>query len=156
MSQLIPWRRTGDFFPKVFRDRFFRECDDLMGRFHGEEPFLTGWTPTFSPAIDISETDDVFLVKGEIPGIDPKDLHISLAGEVLTITGEKKEEENEEGNGVTHRRERRFGSFSRKFTLPCEVDKDAIEATFENGVLSLSLPKTETAKEKAIRIEVKN
>ena len=125
MSELIPWTRTGELFPTLFRDRFFREFDDLMDRFLGKEPFLTGFTRTFTPAIDISETDDAFLVKGEIPGIDPKDLDISLTGQVLTITGEKKEEK-EEGDGGTHRKERRFGSFTRKFTLPCEVEKDAI------------------------------
>ena len=100
MSELIPWTRTGELFPTLFRDRFFREFDDLMDRFHGEEPFLTGFTPTFSPAIDISETDDASPVKGEIPGVDSKDLHISLTGEVLTITGERKEED-EAGNGGT-------------------------------------------------------
>lgn len=97
MSELIPWTRTGELFPTLFRDRFFRELDDLMDRFLGKDPFLTGFTRTFTPAIDISETDDAFLVKGEIPGIDPKDLDISLTGQVLTITGEKKEE-NEQGN----------------------------------------------------------
>lgn len=98
MSELIPWSRKGEFFPSQSRDRFLHEFDDLIDRFLGEEPFLTGFTRTFTPAMDISESDEAFFVKGEIPGIDPKDLETSLTGQVLTITGEKKEE-TEEKNG---------------------------------------------------------
>ena len=154
MSQLIPGRFRGDEpLPSLFRNRFFREFDDLVNRFFGEDA-LTGHTPrTFSPAIDISETDEEFIVTGEIPGVDPKELDVSLQGQVLTIKGEKTEEHEEETEG-SYRKERCFGSFSRSFTLPCEVQEDKIQATFQNGVISLRLPKIIKAQKRSIKIDM--
>jgi HSP20 family protein len=154
MFELIPWRRREtEAFPTLFSDRFRREFDDLVDRFFGKEPFLTGALGTFSPAIDISETDENYLVKGEIPGIDPEDLEINLTGDVLTIKGEKKEETEEKDESM-YRKERRFGTFKRVFTIPCEIQEDKIEAKFENGLLSLTLPKAEDGKKKSIQIDV--
>ena len=154
MSELVPWARMEEErFPSLFRGRFFREFDDLMHRFFKEEPFFTGRAQTFQPAIDVSETDEEFVVKGEIPGIDPKELDVSVTGQVLTIKGEKQEEKEEKDEG-TYRKERRFGSFSRSITIPCEIQEDKIEAKFQNGVISLRLPKKETTKKRSIQIEV--
>jgi HSP20 family protein len=104
-----------------------------------------------APAFDISETESEIQVNAELPGMDPKEIEITLTGEVLTIKGEKKEEKEENGEDF-HRRERRYGSFSRTFRLPVDVKADSINAGYKDGVLKVTLPKAEG--EKARRIEV--
>ena len=103
-------------------------------------------------AVDVSETDDSFIVKASLPGINPEDLDISMTDNVLTIKGEIKMEEEKEGEKY-HIRERRYGRFMRSLTFPVPVDADKIEATYENGVLTLVLPKAEEAKPKKIEIK---
>ncbi len=149
MFELEPWRRRVENAPASLR----REFDEFMQKFFGSErlDWLSG--RNFSPAVDISENDNEILVKAELPGIDQKDIEVSLLGDVLTIKGEKREEKEEKGENV-HRIERSYGSFSRSFNLPCEVKIDAVEAKFKDGVLSLKLPKTETSKKKSIKINV--
>ena len=155
MFELIPWRvRNRESFPMTFPSDFQRGFEDLINRFFGNERLLPDFGRTFTPAIDMTDTDEAFVMEAEIPGIDPKDLDISLTGDVLTIKGEKKEEKEDKKKGV-HRVERTFGNFSRSFQLPCEVQEDKIEAKFENGVVKLTLPKAEAAKKKSINIEVK-
>jgi HSP20 family protein len=114
----------------------------------------TGWvTPvgTGSLAVDMYELDDTVVVKSTIPGIKAEDLDVSITGDVLTIKGETKvDEEIEEANYVY--RERRHGSFCRALTIPVPVVTDEIEAEFENGVLTLTLPKAEEIKPKAIKV----
>lgn len=154
MTELMPMRLREEYpFPTLFHTRFFREFDDLVNRFFGEEALISGTARKFSPAINISETDDAFIVTGEIPGVDPKNLDVSLQGQVLTITGEKTEEKEEKGEG-SYRNERCFGSFSRSFTLPCEIQEEKIEAKFENGVICLRLPKVVKAQKRSIQIDV--
>lgn len=105
-------------------------------------------------AVDMYETDDDVVVKTALPGIDPDDVEISVTGDSLTIKGETKaEEEVEKGNYVC--RERRFGAYSRSLTLPVSVKAEKAEAEYENGVLTLRLPKVEEAKPKAIQVKVK-
>ncbi|AFM24651.1 Hsp20/alpha crystallin family protein [Desulfomonile tiedjei] len=153
MFELAPWKRkegeTGSLpAPWVFR----REFDDLIQRFFGDEPFSLGITSkTFSPAVNISENENEILVTAEIPGIEKNDLDISLSGDVLTIKGEKKAEHEEKTENM-HRIERSYGSFSRSFALPCEVQEDKINASYKDGVLSLKLPKAENCKAKSIKI----
>lgn len=103
------------------------------------------------PAVDISEADDVVEVKAELPGMDPKDIDVSLDHGVLTIKGEKRFED-EEKKGDYHRIERSYGSFARSFQLPHEVDEKQIKAEYKDGVLSLRLPKAPSAKPKRITI----
>ena len=110
-------------------------------------------TPTaWSLALDVAETEDEFVVKASVPGIKPDDLEITYSGNTLTIKGETKEEKEVE-DARYHMRERRYGSFARSITIPSTVDANAIEADFEDGVLTLHLPKAEEARPK--RIEVK-
>jgi HSP20 family protein len=155
MFELMPWRRRDrESYPISFPRDFQRSFEDLINRFFGDEQLLPGFSRTFTPAIDMSDSDDAFVLEAEIPGIDAKDLDISLTGDVLTIKGEKKEKKEDKKKGV-HRVERTFGSFSRSFQLPCEVQEDKIEAKFENGVVKLTLPKAEAAKKKSINIAVK-
>lgn len=156
MFDLMPWRRKQvEGSPVSKQLEFRREFDDLVNRFFGPEPWFMGrfFGQGFSPAIDIKETENEFVVKAEIPGIDQKDLSVSLSGDVLTISGEKKEEKEEKGENV-HRVERSFGSFCRSFTLPGEIQEDKIEAKYKNGILTLTLPKAESSKRKPINIKV--
>ena len=149
MFELEPWKKRVENAPAAFR----REFDDLIERFFGSERLDWFSGRVFSPAVDVTETENEVLVKAELPGMDQKDIEVSLVGDVLTIKGEKKEEKEEKGENV-HRIERSYGSFSRSFSLPCEVKSEAVEAKFKDGVLSLKLPKAEISKKKSIKIDV--
>lgn len=104
-------------------------------------------------AIDLSETADNYHVQASIPGIDPKDLEITVTDNVLTIKGEFQEEKEEEGK-QWHLRERRTGNFSRSVRFPVAVQGNDIVAEYENGVLNLTVPKAEEVKPKRIAIKV--
>ncbi len=143
---LIPWKPFRDL------DVLRREIDRLWDRFSLERPieWLRGeWTPS----LDVSETKDKVVVKVEAPGMDPKEMDISLSGGTLTIKGEKKQEKEEKDENY-HLVERSYGSFSRSVRLPAEVQEDKVKATYKDGVITITLPKTEQAKEKEIKIEV--
>lgn len=118
-------------------------------------PFLPArWmADEITPSVDLFEEGDDLVVKAELPGMDKKDLNVSLHDDVLTISGEKKKEEKVKEKNY-YRVERSSGSFSRSFRLPAEVKSDKVTATFKNGVLELRLPKTEEAKKKEIKIQV--
>ena len=108
-----------------------------------------------SVKVDVSESDDDISIRADLPGLEEKDIDVSVSGNVLTITGEKKAEHEEEDKGRNyHLVERSSGSFSRSFHLPETVDQDRIAARFEKGVLTLTLPKTEQAKQSVKKIEV--
>jgi HSP20 family protein len=104
------------------------------------------------PAVDVSETGDKITVKAEIPGMEAKDIEISMVGDTLTLKGEKKAEREEKEENY-HMVERSYGSFSRTMKLPATVDADKVEATYKNGVLTVVLPKKEEVKPKAIEIK---
>jgi len=146
---LVPYR--GRNMPATTLSSLRDEMNELFNRFWStaSEPFgLAEW----SPAMDVSESDDAVLVHAEIPGIDPKDLDISVVGDTLTIRGEKTDE-TEKCERNYHRVERRYGSFTRSLALPASVDAGKVTATAKQGVLEIRLPKKEEAKAK--RIEVK-
>ena len=109
-------------------------------------------TGAWALPLDVIETDDEFIVKASIPGINPDELDISLVDNVLTIKGEIKAEEESEDVRY-HLRERRFGMFQRSISLPVPVNADKVEATYENGVLILHIPKAEEVKPKHISIK---
>ncbi|MGC8605156.1 MAG: Hsp20/alpha crystallin family protein [Desulfomonilaceae bacterium] len=156
MRSLIPWRwKEGPDVPDNALTEFRREVDDLFNQFFGSPGWLPGtyFNKAFTPVFDVSETDEDLFVKAELPGVDPKDIEVDLAGSTLTVKGEKKEEREEKGQNM-HRIERSFGRFSRSITLPCEVKEDAVEANFKNGVLNLKLPKAEASKKRSIKIDV--
>lgn len=101
--------------------------------------------------VDMYETDDEVVVEATLPGVKPEEIDVKVTGNVLTIKGERKEEKREERASYVCR-ERSYGSFHRAVTLPAEVDVDKATAEFEHGVLTLSLPKSETVKPKSIKI----
>src|SRR3954451_18928930 len=101
--------------------------------------------------LDVSETEDAFVVEASLPGIKPQDVQITVHGDTLTIRGESEAKEEKEGERW-HLRERRFGSFRRSLALATPVDPDRADARYEHGVLTLTLPKSETAKPRQIKI----
>lgn len=103
--------------------------------------------------LDMYETEDSIVVKAAIPGVKPEDIEVTVTGDLLSIKGEfKSETEEKDEKRNYHRQERRYGSFSRQITLPTGVNADACQADFENGVLTLELPKAEEAKVKKVQI----
>ena len=102
-------------------------------------------TYNWTPSVDISETDDNFEVRAELPGVAKDDLHVSVKDNLLTLSGEKRQENVDDTQNYS-RVERRYGSFQRRFTLPSEVATDNIKAEYSDGVLTLSIPKPEAAK----------
>lgn len=140
---------------KPFREvsRLRREMDRLWDEFFGPgrrafQPLEAEWVP----AVDVAETPDKVVVKAEVPGIEAKEIDISLSGDVLTIKGEKKSEREEKKENY-HLVERSYGSFSRSLRLPASVEADKIEATYKQGVLTVTCPKKEKVKPKAIEIK---
>ncbi len=139
---------------------FQREMNRLFDNFFSGfslsswAPFDRGATQTFSPRVDVSETDKEIRVSAELPGMEEKDIDISLTRDSLTIKGEKKGETEEKGKDF-YRTERSYGSFTRSIPLPAEVDADKVEATFKKGVLDITLPKTAKAIEETKKIPVK-
>jgi HSP20 family protein len=128
----------------------------LMDRFFDEPFFSTPllWSQRgeqFPVPLDMIEEEDQYVVKASIPGVNPEDVEVTLTDNVLTIKGETKSE-SEESKSNYHVRERHYGSFMRQISLPMSVNADAVEATHENGVLTLRLPKTEAAKPKRIAV----
>jgi len=109
----------------------------------------------WSPAVDIVETENELVLKADVPGVELKDIDIQLENGTLTVKGERKFEKEEKGKGF-HRMERSYGSFVRYFTLPDTVDADHVKAAYEAGVLTITLPKKEVAKPKAIKVQVSN
>jgi HSP20 family protein len=105
------------------------------------------------PALDVEETDDTIIVRAELPGLRSNDFAVDATANRVTIRGEKGDEHEERGRGF-HRMERRYGSFVRSIALPCEVDPDRATARYRDGVLTMSLPKTEASKARRIRVEV--
>jgi HSP20 family protein len=144
---LTPWRPLGEL------SSLRREMDRLLERFFGEAPSPELSGGTWEPRLNISETKDALTIKAELPGLESKDLDVSVSGDALTIKGEKKQEK-EEKDEQRHVVERSYGAFLRMVRLPASVAQDKIKASFKNGVLTISLPKTEEAKQKAIPVTV--
>ena len=141
---------------KPFREleRVRREMDRLGDSFFDERLTRTGEEAReWLPSVDVAETEKDIVVRAEIPGIDPKDIDISLANDVLTIKGEKKQEKEEKEENY-HLVERSYGAFTRSVRLPGEVRNDRISASYKDGILKVTLPKSEETKKKEIKIKV--
>jgi len=128
-----------------------RLFQDTVNRLLSEPAAARPW----APSVDIFETDNELVLKADIPGIDQKDIDIRIENGTLSIKGERKFEKEENNKGF-HRMERSYGSFVRYFTLPETVDTEHVKAEYQSGVLTLTLPKKEIAKPKAIKVQVSN
>ena len=144
--QIIRYRPAG------MGTRLRDQMDDLFRRVLDDGTELMPWTGNWAPALDVAEKTDAFLVKVELPGMKPEDIDISVQGNVLSVCGEKKESAEEKDKNY-HYTERRFGSFRRDVTLPAGVEAGKIEAQFRDGVLSITLPKSEEEKPKKIQVK---
>lgn len=113
----------------------------------------TNRTNSFTPAIDLSETADAFIVEASVPGLKAEDINVSIEDNVLSISGEVQQKEEHKDRNY-HRVERRYGSFKRSIALPNSVQADKIEASLENGVLHLTVPKAEEVKPRRITVNV--
>ena len=127
------------------------EMEYLWSQLVGDRP--GGWlAPPKVPAMDLSETADAVQVRMDMPGFKAEEINVQLSNNVLTVSGEHVEEEKKEEN-TYHRMERRFGSFSRTVALPAAVDEGKIEAQYRDGVLNVSMPKTQEAKSRKIKVK---
>ena len=160
ISDLIPWkkekqlpvRREAEHPWSDFRREMNRLFDDMLG---GERegalvPFGGEWS-AFSPQVDVTETEDEIKVSAELPGLDQEDIDVSLSNGTLLIRGEKREEKEEKGESY-YRSERAYGAFRRDIPLPSAVDVEQVDAVFEQGVLTVTLPKTEEARAKKVTV----
>lgn len=165
LTELVPWRmgrknlsvrgsEIDNPFAALHR-QMSRLFDDFFSDF-GLQPWKgwAGFDGGFYPRMDVAETDKEFTITAELPGIEQKDIEISLADGVLTLKGEKKQSSEEKKEGYYHS-ERSFGAFCRSVALPAEVDEEKVEATYKDGILKIRLPKTESQKARAKKIEVK-
>lgn len=130
------------------QDQMNRLFGEVFDRSH-QQSNLTTW----APPVDIYENEHELVVKAELPGIDPKDLDIRVENNILTIRGERKFDEKVNENNCL-RVERAYGSFSRSFSLANTVNSEAIKADYQNGLLTLTIPKREEAKPKQIKVNV--
>jgi HSP20 family protein len=146
MSNLIRWEPARDFM--TLREAMDHLFDDAFTR---PLSVRDGWSV---PAIDMYQTDDEIVVKASIPGFKAEEVQINVTGEILTLRGEMKHED-EKKEKSWHIREQRWGSFERSVALPTQVVADKAKAEFENGVLIVTLPKAEDVKPKTIAVKVK-
>jgi HSP20 family protein len=143
MRALMPWMGL----PSVRQE--MEKLFDRFAEFKLDEFPATG---EWAPSMDISETKDAVMLKAEVPGMDPKDIQISLQEQLLTIKGEK-QLEKEEKEQRYYRMERAYGAFTRSVRLPVAVDGSRVTASFRNGLLTITLPKTQAAKGTTIPIK---
>lgn len=145
--KLVPWRGR-DWAPA---QQMQHEMDRLWGRFFGWPEEREGHGESWNPSADVEETDKAYLIRADLPGVDPKDVEVSLTENSLILRGERKEE-HEENRGNFHRMERFTGEFYREFPLPAGVERDKIEANSSKGVLTITLPKKPEASPRRITV----
>jgi HSP20 family protein len=152
MKSLIPWRqRSADLL-----DTFRQDMRDVFERFFGEPVIAEkGEMLTWAPRVDIAETDKEIQVKADLPGVDAKDVEISVSDGSLVLRGEKKEEREEKKKDY-HRVERFEGRFYREIPLPSGTDPDKISATSSKGVVTVSIPKAAQAQAKKITVKTQD
>lgn len=157
MNGLSPWKRNevsrnANGSSQILPVSHMRmDWDRLFDRFLDDV-----WSPSSGSssgmALDVTENDEMVRVRAEVPGINPNDLNISLTGEMLTLSGEKLDE-NDSQDGRSYYSERQFGSFQRVIKLPCPVDADKVEAEHKNGVVTIKLRKSDAVRPKRIKVK---
>lgn len=148
--KLIPWSKSENR-PAVFAGDMDRDIDSLFDAFFGAGrafASVADWTPS----LDVKESKDEVTVHADLPGLKKDEILIDVENGVLSISGERQSEESKEGDGW-HRVERSYGSFRRSVALPKGVDESKVKAEYKDGVLKVSLPKTEAARPRTIRID---
>ena len=143
MIKFDPFAGTSATSPRFFN------IDEAIGRLFSAPQSERPWTP----AVDVAENENSLILKADLPGIEQNDIAINLENGTLTLKGERKFEKTEDKEGY-HRIERGYGAFARSFTLPDSIDAEHVKAEFKNGVLTVTLPKKELAKPRAIKVQV--
>ncbi len=146
MADLIRWSPVDDLFD--IQDNINKVFGNYLSA-RGGQAKVIGWMPP----VDITESENEFLIKADIPGMKKEDIKISLDDNTLTISGERKEEKEEKGKNFV-KKEKAFGSFMRSFALPHSVDAKGIKASYKEGVLSVNVPKSEESKPREIKIDI--
>mgnify|MGYP000296171002 CR=1 FL=1 len=163
MKALLPWTRSKS--PAALResDPFLalrREMNRLFDEFYTSPfslaPFENLWEGegSFMPQVDVSETDKAFTITADLPGMDEKDIQVSVANNVISISGKREAEKTEKGRNYYHV-ERSYGSFHRDIPLRADIDEDKVEASFDKGVLTVTAPKLPSAVENVKRVQIK-
>lgn len=143
MNNVARWNPTTAYL--TGREPFARMFDSVFNAMQGEE------TRSWVPPVDIQETGEAYLFHAELPGLTKDDINITLENNVLRVSGERKPEKDVKKESY-HRIERTYGTFTRTFTMPTQVDSDKVLAAFANGVLTVTVPKSERAKPRKIEI----
>jgi HSP20 family protein len=143
-ARWVPFRQLSTLRNEI--DRLFEEPFSALTE--AMQPFMSGW----SPALDVFEDKDNLFVKAELPGMKKEDIEISIHDDVLTLSGERTDEQKHH-EGEIHRSERFVGKFQRTLTLPTAVDVDKVKASYKDGILTVTLPKSEAAKPKQIQVK---
>jgi HSP20 family protein len=166
VRDLIPWGRSRSSVPSMapsdevspfvaLHREMNRLFDDVFNRFDAGVPSLLGRTPGWLgaswPSLEVNASDNEVRVSAELPGMDEKEVEVLGDNDVLTIRGEKKSESEDQGRRFS---ERYYGRFERSIALPFEVEEEKAEASFKNGVLTVTIPKSATAKDTAKRIAI--
>jgi HSP20 family protein len=151
--ELQTWKPFRELAPFKDFERMRRQMDRLWDSFFEGGLRRRTEEREWLPSLDVAETKNEIVVKAEVPGMDPKDIDISFSDGMLTIKGEKKQE-REEKEADYHLVERSYGSFCRSVQLPTEVQSGKINASYKNGILRISLLKSEEAKKKEVKIKV--
>ena len=157
---LIKWRPRREWDPFAMMERLQDQINRAFNTSLGELPSVSGWGTAF-PSVDVYQDKDNVIVTAEVPGLEQKDVDLSITGNTITLKGQKKQESEVKEDGLLrngdnyHRVERSSGSFQRVIDLPCEVDAAKAKARLENGLLTVTLPKSEAHKPKQISITVK-
>ena len=135
-------------------NRLRDEMDDMFSRLFGPVDETLGNRVEWAPRMDVEETDKAVLVTADLPGVDPKDIEVSVLNGELVLRGEKKQEKEEKGKNF-HRMERFAGTFYRSIALPSGIDENGVTATSAKGVVTITIPKRPEAKAKKIPVQVK-
>lgn len=144
-----PTPQTRTWLPRPFQ-AIREEVEDLVNQAIGD-PETWNFSRLFAPSLDLSETDSTLEVRMDLPGIKPEQVDVQVSGNLLTISGERKEEREEKGRAF-HRMERRCGSFARTVSLPCPVKEEKVDAQYRDGVLTITLPKTDEARSHKVKV----
>ena len=150
---LIRWRPRREYDPFAVMEQLQDQINRAFNTSLGESPGVPGWGTAF-PSVDVYHDKDNVIVTAEVPGLAEKDVELSITGNTITLKGQKKQE-SELKEEAYQRVERSFGSFRRVVDLPVEVNADKAKAKLTNGVLTVTLPKSEAVKPKQISIDIK-
>ena len=164
IRELVPWTSSGSSVPVLRESDIFSSLHREMNRLFEDvfssfgvnrSPYIDAGR-TFTPRVNVEETDGDLIVTAEVPGLEEKDINISLANDALTISGEKQQrEERREGKGIYYS-ETLHGAFERTIPLRnIEIDPDRVQAVMKNGCLTITLPKTESEKRTARKVSIK-